>query len=86
MLEVLFGISPKWLSWVRSLLKKSRVDLIINLKEGAALGTITTDNPEVQAQIPELIRTLISTLLIKIINFLGVTVNIQETEERLRKD
>lgn len=83
-LEALLGISPRWLKWARSLFALTRVDLIINYSEGAMLTTFTTTNPQVQAKIPELIRGLISTLLPKIVNFLGVTVNIKETEEPLR--
>ncbi|MBA7558631.1 hypothetical protein ES708_00235 [subsurface metagenome] len=81
---VLGGLSQNWLGWVRLLMSHSRATVLVNYSEGTVLWTISSPDPEIQAQIPGLLRSLMATLAQKVGNFFRVTTIITETEEPLR--
>lgn len=82
---VLGGLSQTWLSWIRLLMSHSQATVLVNYQEGTVLWTISSPNPEVQAEIPVLLKSLMDTLAQKVANFFRVTTIITETEEPLRE-
>lgn len=83
---VLGTLSQTFLAWARLIMSHCHTTVLVNYQEGTVVWTISSQEPEAQAEIPGLLRGLMNALAQRVANFFKVTITITETDEHLKRD